>query len=456
MKVSEVEISWVKNGDLRIDAEYHLSEGPATQRLLQSAPIKTKPLKQVCKDIFKGQIFKRVYVTSSYGVRFISASDMVKSDLDTGKYISRKYTSQLKSLFIEPGTILLSRSGTLGVTVFTNKSFKGLLGSDDLIRILPDNEQVPAGYLYAFLATKFGYSLLIQSSYGGVIKHIEPHHIEKLPVPMIRKAIQNKSNELILEVAKQREEANELLSEVHQIFSDNILKKKLTPSKKVSSIDHRQLCGFQARLDATYYLKLSFIEENFKKGISTVPLKDLVKEPMYIGQRGKRVYVKKGIKFLSTTDISELNPLLKEKYLSLYTFGLKTLIVRKDWILVARSGQDILGSAFLVDASYENCAVNEHSIRIIIDSKKISPYYIFGFLSSPFGREYLRSGIYGSAILTINEDFLDRVQIPVLPEDITKLVVKKIARFQKLREQANFLEKEAITIVEKEIESWQK
>ena len=86
-------------------------------------------------------------------------------------------------------------------------------------------------------------------------------------------------------------------------------------------------------------------------------------------------------------------------------------MVKKNWILVSSSGQDILGSAFLVDNSYAECAVNQHSIRVIINEELISSYYVYGYLSTPKIKKYIRSGIYGSAVLTIDEHFLKNLKV---------------------------------------------
>jgi len=71
-------------------------------------------------------------------------------------------------------------------------------------------------------------------------------------------------------------------------------------------------------------------------------------------------------------------------------------------------------------------------------------------------KEYIRSGIYGSAVLTIDENFLKNLQIPFFSisdiEKITELTKDAITSLEK----ACFIEKQAIELVEKQIEEWQK
>jgi len=51
------------------------------------------------------------------------------------------------------------------------------------VNLLPNLDKIPAGYLYAFLASPLGISIIKGGIYGTSVKHIEPSHIVDLPVP---------------------------------------------------------------------------------------------------------------------------------------------------------------------------------------------------------------------------------------------------------------------------------
>src|SRR5690606_20248897 len=87
------------------------------------------------------------------------------------------------------------------------------LGSDDLIRIVPNEKQVKSGYLYAYLSSKHGFGLLTQSGYGGVIQHIEPHHLVDLPIPILSEEKQVTIHDLITSSSNHRVAANNALAE---------------------------------------------------------------------------------------------------------------------------------------------------------------------------------------------------------------------------------------------------
>lgn len=121
MKIISVKRRWFADSGVRLDASYHLSEGLITLRKLKKCPYPTSFLKDETENIFKGGIFRRTYVDSiENGYEFITASEMMKSDLSGGKFISKKY-SDIDHLFVENGWTLVSRSGTLGNTVYTSE-----------------------------------------------------------------------------------------------------------------------------------------------------------------------------------------------------------------------------------------------------------------------------------------------------------------------------------------------
>lgn len=459
MKVVAINSSWLSISGSRLDASYHLSDGINTKRIIKEfCPYDSRELKDLCSDLYKGDIHKRIYVPSAdYGYIFYTASDLFKSDLNSGKFISKKLSPHLDKLELKKGWILISRSGTLGRVIFTNEEHEGTIGTDDMVRINPTSELVHPGYLYAFLASKFGFSLLTQSSYGGVVKHIEPHHIENIKIPMFPNQLQVKIHNLITKSAELRVEAQRKKKEFHEIFD---LSTDFQPRRKnfgTFSFKKVQM-NFHQRLDSSHYINIEEPETELSKShYGSVRLGDIVEKKMFTAQRGKRNYIgSNGIKFLSTTDISEINPLMVEKYLSWNTQGLETLIVKENWILISSSGQDILGSSFIVDKTYAECAVNQHSLRVIIDKSKISPFYVFGYLSTPKIKEYIRSGIYGSAVLTIDENFLKNLLVPILDNEKMDKIVELVKSMVQNFEQACFMEKEAIGLVEKEIGSWEK
>ena len=66
----------------------------------------------------------------------------------------------------------------------------------------PDPDRILPGYLYAFLSSKFGESLVVGGTYGAIIQHIEPHHIADLRVPRLGEEVETRAHELMQEAAE--------------------------------------------------------------------------------------------------------------------------------------------------------------------------------------------------------------------------------------------------------------
>ena len=76
--------------------------------------------------------------------------------------------------------------------------------SEDVLRVVSNTEKIQPGYLYAFLSSKLGIPLVVNSTYGAIIQHIEPEHIADLPVPRFGAAIEKEIHEHIQAAANLR------------------------------------------------------------------------------------------------------------------------------------------------------------------------------------------------------------------------------------------------------------
>ena len=54
--------------------------------------------------------------------------------------------------------ILVSCAGTVGNTRLIGKDLDGIIGSQDIIRIIESNDKCPYGFIYAYLATPTAYN----------------------------------------------------------------------------------------------------------------------------------------------------------------------------------------------------------------------------------------------------------------------------------------------------------
>ena len=196
----------------RFDPSFHLSDAITLREKVENVPFEKVSIADATENVFLGNIFSRIFVKDAeHGIPYLAASDTVLANLDTGRYLSKKQASILSYLMLKKDWIVVTCSGTIGNVTYTNSSFENHIATHDLIRIVPNDEKNLRGYLYAFLASKYGYNQLTQSQFGGVVKHINADHVRNIKVPCFAEFFQEEVNDLVQEAARLRENASDAL-----------------------------------------------------------------------------------------------------------------------------------------------------------------------------------------------------------------------------------------------------
>lgn len=454
MKTSVVRLDNIKPIQFRFDASYHLSEGEEVKRLINASPYRLLKVSDASKDIFIGNRAKRVYVKKrSHGTPFLSSSDILQADLENVKIASNKYTPNIEQMKLQKGWTLISRSGTIGNCAFANAKHAQKLASEDVIRLVPNNI-LREGVVYAYLASKYGHSLLTQGTFGAVIQHIEPDYVGSLPIPNFPESFQKEVDDLIQESARLREEATVALEEAIKIF-DNILgETEFTSNQQTKVLSSKQIFQSYKRFDSQYQIASDVLKAQLQKisGIRTIKIATIASN-VFIGNRGKRMYVNNnGVPFMSSSDMMLFNALYYSKLISKKTPGIEDMIVKTGDILISRSGT--VGNTIIVGEAYNNVAVSEHAMRLRINKSLIEPEYVYAYLLSSHGQAKLKSLPYGSVIITLGEEFLKDIDLPILDENKKMIIIELVEHYTTSMDSAIEKERKAISMVEQEIEKW--
>jgi type I restriction enzyme S subunit len=475
VKVAATRAEQLHEGGRRLDASYHASEGvkalrfirqwagqpaqvavPASRVLRDSAMAysdrRLDALKEVCmpEGIFIPGRFKRIYVDDpDHGEPWLSPSNMLKADLSDLRLISCKYTLSIESLRVHQGWLLLSRSGTVGNLAYVREDMDGLVGSDDIIRIVADPEKIPPGYLYAFLSSPLGKALIEQKTYGAVVPHIEAHHVTDLPIPRVGPSPEEHIHELIEQAAALRMRAHKELDYLVQWLNEDVLgvpKGYRTRWPNEWSYDVKVVGrDNDLRLDPFYYVGHAVeYRQNLKPGprlgdIATIHLSGHFKR-MYVGPQG--------IPYLSGVDIYQLK-VEPRLWLSRRQPELPELLVSgAGTILVQADGQryGLLGRPAYADESIVGAAVSNHLVRIRAHSQDVAGY-IYLFLSTEAGRRELIRHSYGTSIPTIPVQAFENLCISQTNDQQAKRMGQQAIEALQKRTQANRLEEQAQTLL---------
>lgn len=367
---------------------------------------------------------------------------------------------KVHDLHVKEGTVLLSRSGTIGNVTFVNKTLSKFLVSEHAIRLeCKDN----SGYVYTFLKTKIGKKLVCSNIYGAVIQQIEPVHLTMVPVPDAPKEIKERIHNLIVESFKLRDESNELIDQATALLIDEL---KLPPISefKQNNIKNSanvnafsvKLSNLAGRVDASYHLPtVDKIVEHLKKyakEVTTIGDERISKQIILAGVF-KRTYVEEeyGYPFLGGKEITQLSP-KTEKYLSKPIHKKryeKELKVTENTILVTDRGT--IGTTTIVPRHWNGYAVSQNVLKLVPANNNIAGY-IYIFLNSEWGTELIRRQTYGSVVDMIDNNSLSSVEIPLLKnQDIQNRINDLALKANQKRYEAYILEQEALKIMDEKV-----
>lgn len=141
-----------------------------------------------------------------------------------------------------------------------------------------------------------------------------------------------------------------------------------------------------------------------------------------------------GVPFLSSSsilaaDLSGL-PLISKKQVKRNP----RFLLGSGWTLITRSGT--IGRMVYSRPDMEGLACSEHVMRVVPDNTRISPGYLYAFLSSKFGVPLVTSGTYGSIIQSIEPDHIASLPVPRLGEELEKRIHVEIESAAQARSRA--------------------
>lgn len=444
MKVSKIKSNFIFE-DIRLNASYFLNEDALNSMKLESNGDRCISLDEVA-NVWNPPIFKRQFCKKTVkSIPYCQSSDVTNLLEGSDIYIYKEQALKVNSV-VKENQILVTGFGTIGNTRLVNELSSGISYANNVCRI-EANEELPFGYIYAFLTSKYGRSQLNKNASGSVVRYIEAPGIKKTLIPRLSEEKQQQIHQLTVEASELRVEANRLLNEAVCFF--DFLKTDYVPGKAINkNVSIKKLNNSKKRFDANYNIISSEVDrviDNQRKDlISIVELS----ENIFIGPRTKRNYVKNGVPFLSTSEMQKLNPTKTEK--SINHKVANDFVVKEGWLLTTRSGT--LGDTIYTLPCLNDYAVSEDAIRIVLKKNALlSNKYLFAFLK----KSSLLSGSYGSVILHLNEEYIGDIKVPILEQNEIQRIEEKIDIYVQNINNAILKENQAIALIEKEIDLWQ-
>lgn len=206
------------------------------------------------------------------------------------------------------------------------------------------------------------------------------------------------------------------------------------------------------RLDCGPYLSGAMEARELLRNLSASkePLQQLT-TGIYHAGRESRLWVETseyGIPFMGSTDMLSADltdlPLISSKQVR----ANPNFTIHEGWTLITRSGT--IGRMAYARSDMDGLACSEHVMRVVPDDTRVSPGYVYAYLSSRFGVPLIVSGTYGSIIQSIEPHHISDLPVPRLGsvEDRAHELIQKAAD---LRASANQMLVNAKEDLEREI-----
>jgi type I restriction enzyme S subunit len=375
---------------------------------------------------------------------------------DTDKILSEHLTSNLPIYRVQEHTLLVSRSGTIGNTIYVDDRIKEFAITEDALRVKPFDEK-NIGFLYFYFTSEYGNGTITGKKSGAVIDHIYEEDLLKLPIPKLDEQLCNQFFETYLRVKSNREKADKIIKQARiLVLQYNNLPPLSDIKPETLDADGEveiRMTGLEEfengwRLDAHFYnLKAKEIIRKIQNNSSCNSKLEEVSEDIIIGKRFKRNYVESdhGTPFIGSKNILQIRP-SDLKYLSNSEISfMDDLILKSGMILIACSGSlgGTFGKTCLVHKNFEDFAASQHILRIVPNNDKIDSGYLYAYLSSEYGYFSITRYRWGALIDEIDDEDMADVIIPICNDSKQNEIGDLVRKAYELRAEAIKLEDEA-------------
>ena len=461
LKWTKVTLQEVLQNDYRLEASVYGSKGRQVRKDLEQCKWKLIQLDTFIEDAFYGSRSKRIYVDKGNrdAVGFLGSSEMLSVQPKPVKFLLKADGADRFTL--KKGQVLLSRSGTIGNVSYVNAALANYFVSEHAIRI---NCREFPGYVYTFLKSEKGKTLVQSNIYGAVISQVEPEHLNNIPIPNPPSMLKQEIHCLVEESFKLRDESNDLIDEAQTLLHEALrvpaieeLQAETEQFDKMAGVLNYfvPLSKLSNRLDGSYHVPIvQVINQHLEKmAKEVVQVGDSrISQSVILPGRFKRVYVEEGngVVFLDGKQIYELNPSNK-KYLAISQHGnrINQLTLRENMTLITRSGT--IGKVTIVPAHWEGWTANEHVIRVVPATDEIAGY-LCAWLSSDHAYPLIDRNTYGAVVDEINAEQVSKVVVPLLrDEDTQRVINSKVLEANRKRTEAYELEQEALTVLDEKV-----
>ena len=452
----EVPAALVSSGDRRFEGEAYLLPGYGLRVAVESQRRGWTRFDRVAKVTLPNRT-TGILVDPSFGEPYLTPGRFFDVRPRPRKWVAVEKIGHAKSLYVKTGQILVSRSGTVGKTSLAYNYHEKQIVSDDLLRVKPKSGY--SGWVYAFLRAPKAVAIMTATHYGHIIKHLEPSHLESVPIPKVRGHWREHFQQAAEKIIQLRERAYQATSDAEDLFAKSIgIAPEVVSGDDGFEIDAASyvLTG-RRRFDAHAHnpTATGIVKALASSGRSIMRLRD-VTTGVYWMKRFKRFFGESGQPYVSADELFALNPVISKRILTDVIPDAQDFYPKASWLIMACSGQiyGMIGSVELMTKQHEQLFLTHDLIRIVPVENRIRSGYLKTVLSHPtFGRPLVVRHAYGTSIPHLEPSDVASTEVVRLDdheeEEIANLAETSIRQRMEADKLENSIADEADQIIER-------
>ncbi|WP_152536202.1 hypothetical protein [Mesorhizobium loti] len=384
------------SGQRRMEGESYLTNGYGIRIAIEAKAQGWKTFGDIATVSAPPRI-KQIMVSPENGVPYLNTSQVFDPIPSPRKWLALEKTHAAEKRFVAEGTILVMASATVGRSIVATKQHENAIISHHFMRVSAKRPDL-SGWIYGFLRSPQGQAMMSSSQYASIIRHIEPAHLNSLPIPEVSADTAKIFAERVRAIVDCRNRATELSRRAEDKYEAALGFDKIEGAETGFTIWTSEIDRFRRRFEAAYHAPdVRSLVASFRRW---EPLGTLVKR-VWWPNRFKRIFGEGGTPYMSADDVFTTNPYYLKTVLVEGKKDLEEFLVQKNWIIMARSGQiyGLNGSAKLVSDYHRSFFLSDDLIRIAPDPTKARAGYLITALTHPtLGRPLVIREAYGMSI----------------------------------------------------------
>lgn len=386
------------------------------------------------------------------GPLYLRGSDIKRCQIDllTPKHVDFPINKIPDKIKLEPGDILMTRKGTVGVTSIFSSEPRDLIIGTEIIKIrLKKNNEISPEYLYTFLNSKPGILQVISKLTGTVARGINHQSLKKIKVFTPSQKEKEQIDSWIKEAKIKHWKAITMIEAAKEKLMSILGFPAMSNAMnfKVSS-NLLETDSFTPRFYHPAYTKPI---EILKKNFETIKLGEIskIRKGDEVGSDNYRDYTNKldtDVPFIRTSDLPnyEIDD-YPDFYIDKGFFEeLKQDLLPND-ILFSNDGKIGYSAIF---TSVDKCVIQSHIRRIRI-LETFRPEYILVFLNNIYGKQQVKRRVVIQSTIPTIGDGLKEIKIPKIDSNSENEIADIVNEAYKLKAEKKLLIRNAKNLIEK-------